>query len=210
MLGSMPFNVVTSPWKEGVLFFKNRQGGIFPYAPLSSEQQTTNILTFAPPGGGKSVLISTLILAAIFDPVLEGLPKIAAIDIGNSSKGVINLLREISPPDMRDRFMHVEFELNERFGINVMDTRVGCQKPTSAERGFLTNFLTLVLTPVGSTEPIQDATQIATMLIDELYTVCAEDNPTKYIDGQDKLTTAWLQNQRDFEVNKTTTWWQVV
>ena len=210
MLGSMPFNVVTSPWKEGVLFFKNRQGGIFPYAPLSSEQQTTNILTFAPPGGGKSVLISTLILAAIFDPVLEGLPKIAAIDIGNSSKGVINLLREISPPDMRDRFMHVEFELNERFGINVMDTRVGCQKPTSAERGFLTNFLTLVLTPVGSTEPIQDATQIATMLIDELYTVCAEDNPTRYIDGQDKLTTAWLQNQRDFEVKKSTTWWQVV
>lgn len=210
MLGSLPFGVVTSPWKEGTLFFKNRQGGIFPYAPLSSEQQTTNILTFAPPGGGKSVLISTLILGAIFDPVLEGLPKIAAIDIGNSSKGVINLLREIAPPELRDRFVHVEFELNERFGINVMDTRVGCTKPTSAERGFLTNFLTLILTPIGGTEPIKDATQIATTLIEELYTVCSEDDPVKYVDGQDKATTIWLRDQRDFEIKKTTTWWQVV
>jgi len=210
MIQTLPMNVVTSPWKEGVLFFKNRQGGIFPYAPLSSEQQTTNILTFAPPGGGKSVLISTLILAAVLDPVLEGLPKIAAIDIGNSSKGVINLLKEIAPPELRDRFMHVEFELNENFGINVMDTRLGCTKPTSTERGFLTNFITLVLTPLGSSEPMTDAVQIATTLIDEAYTICAEDDPTKYVDGGDAEVSAWLSNQRDFEVRKNTTWWQIV
>lgn len=210
MLPCMPFNVITSPWKEGILFFKNKQGGIFPYAPLSSEQQTTNILCFAPPGGGKSVLISTLILAAIFDPVLEGLPKIAAIDIGNSSLGVIKLLREICPPDMRDRFLHIEFELNDRFGINVMDTRSACPFPTSTERGFLTNFFTLILTPVGQAEPIKDAASIASILITELYTIFYEDEPEKYAPGRDPMTDKWIQNERDFDVKKTTTWWQVV
>ena len=210
MLVSLPLNQITSPWKEGVMFFKNRNGGIFPYAPLSSQQQTTNILTFSPPGGGKSVLISTLISAAVFDPVLQGLPKIAAIDIGNSSKGVVNMLRAIAPPELKERFMHVEFELTERFGINVMDTRLGCPYPTSVERGFLTNFLTMILTPIGSQEPIQDASSIASTLIKELYTVCAEDQQTKYVRGQDHRVTEWLSNQRDFEVKPTTTWWQVV
>ena len=210
MLGSLPLNIVTSPWKEGVLFFKNDQGGLFPYAPLSSEQQTTNILAFAPPGGGKSVLISTMILAAILDPVLEGLPKIAAIDIGNSSKGVINLLREISPPELKKRFVHVEFELSERFGINVMDTRLGCMRPTSAERGFLINFLTLMFTPVGEPNPIKDAAAIASILLDELYTKCAEDEQTVFDEGQDPMVTQWLHNQRDFEIKKKTTWWQIV
>lgn len=210
MLASLPVNVIASPWKEGILFFKNKQGGVFPYQPLSSEQQTSNILAFAPPGGGKSVLISTLILAAILDPVLEGLPKIAAIDIGNSSKGVINLLREISPPELKDRFMHIEFELTERFGINVMDTRIGCPFPTSAERGFLTNFLTLVFTPIGSKEPIKDATNIATILLDEVYKECYEDNPNKYVASQEPDVAAWLVNQRDFEVTKKTTWWEIV
>jgi intracellular multiplication protein IcmB len=210
MLISLPVSVISSPWKEGVLFFKNKQGGIFPYQPLSSEQQTSNVLAFAPPGGGKSVLISTLILAAILDPVLEGLPRIAAIDIGNSSKGVINLLREISPPELRDKFRHIEFELTDRFGINVMDTRLGCPYPTSAERGFLTNFLTLMFTPIGSRKPIDDAATIAMTLLDEVYRSCYEDNPQKYIAGQDPEVTSWLENQRDFEVNKRTTWWQVV
>lgn len=210
LLGSIPFNVITSPWKEGVLFFKNKQGGIFPYAPLSSEQQTTNALCFAPPGGGKSVLISTLILAAVLDPVLEGLPKIAAIDIGNSSKGVVNLLREIAPPELRDKFIHVEFELTDRFGINVMDTRPGCYKPTSAERGFLINFLTLILTPVGSETPMDDATQLATILLDEAYTKFYEDSPLEYETDRDLKVRNWLDNQRDFEVKKGVTWWEIV
>ena len=210
LLVSIPFNIITSPWKEGVLFFKNKQGGIFPYAPLSSEQQTTNILCFAPPGGGKSVLISTLILAAVLDPVLEGLPKIAAIDIGNSSKGVINLLREIAPPELRNKFIHVEFELTDRFGINVMDTRPGCHKPTSAERGFLINFLTLILTPVGSETPMDDATQLATTLLDEAYTKYYEDTPLKYEPDRDIKVRNWLDSQRDFETANSTTWWEVV
>jgi intracellular multiplication protein IcmB len=210
MLISLPVNVISSPWKEGILFFKNKQGGIFPYQPMSSEQQTSNVLAFAPPGGGKSVLISTLILAAVLDPVLEGLPKIAAIDIGNSSKGVINLLREISPPELRDKFCHIEFELTDRFGINVMETRLGCPYPTSAERGFLTNFLTLMFTPIGSRKPIDDAATIAMTLLDEVYRSCYEDNPQKYINQQDPLVSNWLDNQRDFEVTKRTTWWEIV
>lgn len=207
MLSSLPLEMIASPWREGTLFWRNQQGGIFPYQPLSSQQQTSNVVAFAPPGGGKSALISSMLLSAILDPTLEGLPKVALIDIGNSSLGAINLLRALA----RDpsQFVHLEFELTERYGINVMDTRLACMYPTTMEMGFLTNFLTLVFTPIGANEPLQNAGELASILIGEAYKMATE-RPALYDPALDGQIRDWLSQDRNFVPPKNMTWWQVV
>lgn len=210
LLNSLPLNIIMSPWQSGTMLFLNSQGGLFPYQPLSSVQQTSNILCFAPPGGGKSVMISTMILGAVLDPVIEELPKVAVLDIGNSSKGIINLLRAASR-EKKDRFLHLEFELTDKFGINVMDTRLGCKLPTSVERGFLTNFITMIFTPVGKTEPIDNAADIATKLIEDAYRMTSEDAPHIYEPSRCPEVANFLREHPEFPVYESrTTWWQIV
>lgn len=209
MLRSLPLSMVATVWADGSLLFRDRNGGVFPYNPMSNEQQTSNILAFAPPGAGKSALISAMIMGAILDPVIEGFPKIGEIDIGNSTKGVIHLLKAACPKHA-ENFIHVELELSNKFGINVFETRLGCPLPTTVESGFLKNFVTLVLTSVGEAEPIKGGSALASLLVDEAFRLTTEDAPVTFDETRNREVTEWVHSCRDFVIDKRTTWWQIV
>ncbi len=66
-----------------------------------TEQTTWIDLVYARPGSGKSVLSNALNLALCLSGGLIRLPRIAIIDIGPSSSGLISLLKEALPASKR-------------------------------------------------------------------------------------------------------------
>ena len=100
-----PLGRPASPWKEGSVVLRSLDGKLSPYQPGSAQQNTWIDLVFSGPGGGKSVLMNAFNLACVLSPqmgVNSQLPLISIIDIGFSSKGLIDMLRDALPEDRRD------------------------------------------------------------------------------------------------------------
>jgi intracellular multiplication protein IcmB len=131
------------------------------------------------------------------------------IDIGPSSSGLISLLKEALPLEKRHLVAYHRLRMTPDFSINLFDTQLGCRYPTPQERNFLVNFLTLLGTPVGSTKPYDGISDMAGMVVDELYKILADDgNPHVYTHGIEEFIDGILE-EIGFVNDSHTTWWEV-
>ena len=73
----------------------------------------------------------------------------AVIDIGPSSSGLVSLVREALPPERRHEAGWFPLRMTAAHAINPCDTQLGCRAPLPAERAFLVNLLSLMVTPAG-------------------------------------------------------------
>jgi intracellular multiplication protein IcmB len=205
-----PLNRPASPWKEGAILFRSTDGKPWPYQPGSSLQTTWIDMIYARPGSGKSVLSNSINLALCLSAGLQRLPRIAIIDIGPSSSGLISLLRESLPENQKHLVAYHRLQMDEKTAINPFDTQLGCRIPTPQDRAFLVNFLTLLATPVGDTKPYDGITDMAGLIVDELYkSLTDEAKPIPYTANIDfevdkKLT------EHNIVADSHTTWWEIV
>jgi intracellular multiplication protein IcmB len=205
----LPITRPASPWKTGAQLFRSPDGKPWPFQPGSSEQTTWIDLIYARPGSGKSVLSNTLNLALCLAGGLQRLPRIAIIDIGPSSSGLISLLREALPLDQRYWVAYHRLRMTADYSINPFDTQLGCRQPTPQERSFLVNFLTLLTTPLGAFKPYDAISDMAGLVIDELYKNLADDEkPYPYTAGIEPLLDGILE-EMGFIPDQHTTWWEV-
>ena len=123
---------------------------------------------YARPGSGKSVLSNAMNLSLALQGGLERLPRIAIIDIGPSSSGLISLLQEALPRSKRHLVSYHRLRMTPDYAVNPFDTQLGCRFPTSLERSFLVNFLTLLATPLGADHPYDGIPDLAGMVVDEI------------------------------------------
>ena len=107
-------------------------------------------LIYGLPGQGKSVLMNALGLSFCLERGHARLPLSAVIDIGPSSSGLISLVREALPPERRHEAGWFPLLMAPEYAINPCDTQLGCRTPLPAERAFLTNLLSLMVTPAGA------------------------------------------------------------
>ena len=84
---------------NGALLFRSPDGKPWPFQPGSTQQTTWIDLVYARPGSGKSVLSNAINLALCLSGGLTRLPRIAIIDIGPSSSGLISLLKKLCRPE---------------------------------------------------------------------------------------------------------------
>ena len=99
----------------------------------AQQQQTTWIdLVYASPGSGKSVLSNAINLALCLSGGIDRLPRIAIIDIGPSSSGLISLLKEALPANQRHLVAYHRLRMTPEFAINPFDTQLGCRFPTAS------------------------------------------------------------------------------
>lgn len=101
------------------------------------------------PGRGKSVLLNTLGLAFCLQGGQARLPLQAVVDIGPSSAGLVELVRDALPAARRHEAGRWRWRMDASNAVNPMDTQLGCRFPLPAERAFLVNLLSLMVTPVG-------------------------------------------------------------
>lgn len=205
----LPLFRPSSPWRNGALLFRSPDGKPWPYQPGSARQTTWIDLVFARPGSGKSVLSNAINLALCLSPSLTRLPRIAVVDIGPSSSGLISLLREALPPERRYEVAYHRLRMTPEFSINPFDTQLGARRPMPQERSFLVNFLILLATPVGAKNAYDGVADMAGMVVDELYKNLMDDaNPHTYTAGVEELIDGILE-EINFVVDPRTTWWEV-
>lgn len=205
----LPFTRPASPWQQGAMLLRSPDGKPWPYQPGSTQQTTWIDLIYARPGSGKSVLSNSINLALCLQGGIQRLPRIAIIDIGPSSSGLISLLKEALPPERKHWVAYHRLRMTRDFGINPFDTQLGCRLPTPLERSFLVNFLTLLATPVGHTKPYDGVADMCGLMVDEMYKMLLDgQNPHLYTQA---LSPEVDQALRDihYPMDAHTTWWEV-
>lgn len=209
IIAMLPITRPASPWKHGALLFRSPDGKPWPFQPGSTEQTTWIDLVYARPGSGKSVLSNALNLALCLSGGLTRLPRIAIIDIGPSSSGLISLLKEALPASKRHLVAYHRLRMTPEYSINPFDTQLGCRYPTALERSFLVNFITLLTTPLGAAKPYDGMADLSGMVVDELYKSLADEyNPTPYAPGVEEYIDSILE-EIGFVRDSKSTWWEV-
>ena len=205
----LPFTRPASAWEQGALLLRSPDGKPWPYQPGSAQQTTWIDLMYARPGSGKSVLSNALNLALCLSGGILRLPRIAIVDIGPSSSGLISLLKEALPADKQHLVAYHRLRMTPEYSINPFDTQLGCRYPFPQERSFLVNFITLLATPLGSERPYDGISDMAGLVVDEMYKYLADD-------GKPHLFTAGIEPLLDdilveigFVFDDKTTWWEI-
>lgn len=205
----LPLFRPASPWKNGAILFRSPDGKPWPYHPGSTQQTTWIDLFYARPGSGKSVLSNAINLAVCLSSGIMRLPRISIIDIGPSSSGLISLLKDALPLNQKHLVAYHRLRMRTDYAINPFDTQLGCRYPTPSERSFLVNFLILLATPVGSEKAYDGASDMAGLVVDELYKAFADDGkPNVYAAGISESVDGILE-EIGFVVDAQTTWWEV-
>lgn len=209
VLYMLPLFRPSSPWDSGAVLFRSPDGKPWPYQPGSSVQTTWIDIIYARPGSGKSVLSNAMNLALVLSAGIQRLPRVAVIDIGPSSSGLISLLKEALPLDKRHLVAYHRLRMTPEYSINLFDTQLGCRYPMPQDRNFLVNFLTLLGTPVGATKAYDGISDMAGLVVDELYkSLASEGNPHIYTPGMEEFLDGILE-EIGFVRDAHTTWWEV-
>ncbi|MFZ2314198.1 MAG: type IV secretion protein IcmB [Gammaproteobacteria bacterium] len=205
----LPFTRPASAWEHGAMLLRSPDGKPWAYQPGSSQQTTWIDLMYARPGSGKSVLSNAINLALCLSGGITRLPRMAIIDIGPSSSGLISLLKEALPPDQRHYVAYHRLRLTPDYSINPFDTQLGCRYPSPQERSFLVNFVSLLATPLGAERPYDGVSDMAGLVVDEMYKSLAEEGkPHPYTPGLELMVDDIL-NEMGFMFDEHTSWWEV-
>lgn len=205
----LPFARPASAWSYGALLLRSPDGKPWPYQPGSVQQTTWIDLMYARPGSGKSVLSNAINLALCLSGGIMRLPRIAIIDIGPSSSGLISLLKEALPQDQKHFVAYYRLRMTADYSINPFDTQLGCRRPSPQERGFLVNFVTLLATPLGAERPYDGISDMAGLVVDEMYKYLSDENKAHpYTQGIEPLVDDLL-SEIGFVFDDRTTWWEV-
>ena len=201
-----------SPWTEGEIIFRTTDGIAWPYQRGSSVQASWVEILVGSSGTGKSVALNHFNLASILDSrnrtPSRMLPKVSVIDIGGSSKSLIDLVREGLPPARHHEAIYVRLKHEPAFAINVFDTPPGCRRPTAAGRDFLINFLSILLDRGGGETPAVLSGMIGG-IVDIAYRETNDcRDPKRYSRGEIASVDHAL-TQSGFGRTDDVTWWQV-
>lgn len=205
----LPFTRPASAWEYGALLLRSPDGKPWPYQPGSVQQTTWIDLMYARPGSGKSVLSNAINLALCLSGGITRLPRIAIIDVGPSSSGLISLLREALPEEQKHFAAYHRLRMTPDYSINPFDTQLGCRYPSPQERGFLVNFITLLATPLGAERPYDGISDMAGLVVDEMYkTLTDEGKAHPFTLGIEPIVDDIL-GEIGFVQDEKTTWWEV-
>ncbi|HSX20282.1 MAG TPA: type IV secretion protein IcmB [Gammaproteobacteria bacterium] len=204
-----PLTRPASPWSTGAVLFRSPDGKPWPYQPGSTLQTTWIDLIYARPGSGKSVLSNSINLALCLSAGIQRLPRIAIIDIGPSSSGLISLIQEALPQNKRHLAAYHRLRMTKDMSINPFDTQLGSRYPSPQDRAFLVNFLTLLATPVGETTTYDGISDMAGLIVDELYKNLADGaHPNPYSAGLNPEIDLKLAEHK-ISVDVHTSWWEI-
>ncbi|MEA1938871.1 MAG: type IV secretion protein IcmB [Pseudomonadota bacterium] len=209
----LPWQRPSSPFTAGPVLFRTEDGRVWPYQTGSTLTTTWFDLIFAQPGAGKSVLMNALSFGTCLSSGLSKLPYIAIIDIGPSSSGLISLVRESLPPDRQHEAAHYRLRMTPDYSINPFDTQLGCREPLPDERSYLVSLLVLLCTPPGQEAPYDGITQLAGLVIDEMFRwrndSGANAEPRPYLSHIDDDVDAAIK-AHDLHLSDDAYWWDVV
>ena len=170
-------------------------------------------LIYGLPGQGKSVLMNALGLAFCLERGQSRLPLAAVIDIGPSSSGLVSLVREALPTERRHEAGWFPLRMTAAHAINPCDTQLGCRSPLPAERAFLANLLSLMVTPAGSAGAPDGMRELIGPALTGAYALRSDKEPGAephaYTEGRDRQVDAAIA-ACGLRLPDRALWWEAV
>lgn len=206
-----------SPWERGSVPFLTPDGALWPYEEGSDVLPYSFTLIFSRMGGGKSALIARLALGNILAGGADRLPFLAVLDVGFSSGGFIETLRESLPSSRRSDVAHAKLRMDPHHVINILDTPLGCRYPPPDQQALIEEaFLVLALSPEAREGHEGMGALIGRMVV-EVYRYRDDANPDGapniYAPGFDPEIDAAIAHHRletTLAGGKQVTWWRIV
>ncbi len=170
ILDLLPNTRPASVWQEGHMLYRSVDGKLLPQQRFSSHQTTWVTVIVGRPGFGKSVLMNDLHLELCLLDGLQSLPYICIIDVGASSRGVVELLQASLGAERSHLAMYARLQNTREFAINPFDTPLGCRFPLAKDKSYLINFLSILATPAERQGlAYQGMSDLLSRLIDVVY-----------------------------------------
>ncbi len=205
-----------SPWQQGSVMFRTKDGKLWPYQPGSSKQLGWVDLIVGTPGSGKSVLMNSINLGVALSRQSgrsrsnEGLlPRISIIDIGPSSSGLISLIRDALPVQRRHEAVFHRLKMSEQYSVNPLDLQLCMRHPFEYERAYLVNLLCLICTPDGEEATYDGISALAGATIDEAYKFFSDSRSPKRYSKSDSFEVDAALEELGFEIDTATTWYEI-
>lgn len=208
----LPFTRPTSVFDKGTILHRSLDGSIMPIERFSSDQNTWVTLVAGKPGSGKSVLMNNLNFEACLSPSIKRLPYIGIIDIGVSSSGFIDLIRDALPNEKHYLVTYRRLSNDKKDAINIMDTSLCQRSPLQRELTFKSNFITALVTPSEADKPVTGMNGFVTNILKKAYEFFKDNSekgrPKLYTLGQVTIIDEALK-KINFQSNASTTYWQI-
>ncbi len=202
----------TTPGSGAAHLFRAPDGKPLPFAYEDGEDYGFELI-YGVPGRGKSVLMNSLGLAFSLQGGQARLPLSAVIDIGPSSSGLISLVRDALPPDRRHEAGWFALRMTREHAINPCDTQLGCRAPLPAERAFLINLLSLMVTPAGAAGAPDGMRELLGPALTAAYAMRSDEGaggePHAYSRGRDPQVDAAL-DRTGCRIPDSPLWWEIV
>lgn len=180
----LPFSRPSSLWEHGAVILKSPDGKLLPYQPMTSLQETWITLIFAGPGSGKSVFANMTNIALCLSPGIERLPLISILDIGFSSKGFIELMRDALPIHQKHYVLYTRITNDAKYTMNPFDLKVGCRFPFAVDEQYIINLISLLMTDPGKDTLPEGVVNFVTDVVKAAYEYYC-DSPT-YVKSEPK------------------------
>ncbi|MCP1551442.1 MULTISPECIES: hypothetical protein [Methylorubrum] len=204
----LPFHRTAGVFKQGQSMLLTPDGKPVPYEALSAEQLFWLTLIYATPGSGKSVLMNRLNVEFTAFSAGAALPYLAVIDVGVSSSGFIELVRNALPPERRHEAYYVRLLNTAEYAVNPFDLGLGRRMPLERERTFIENFLTTLLNVASS-----EVALLIPRLISRVYQLKSDlefsSSPSVYQPNVDPELDRIIAHY-GIEVSGRTRWWRLV
>ncbi len=179
---------------------------------LTAEGHAT--LVYGPPGKGKTVLANALYLAAVKEAVSHRreLPMMGIVDVGHSTGGFAEAVKEILPADRRDEIQIFDIKPDSPLVMNPFDLPLGFRMPTDERLTTLTSFL--VSMAFGKMERHARPSSLFVNTVRSLYDRASDQSqiaPKAFAATQNRSLAAKILERtgRRYEDGQTT-WWQIV
>lgn len=169
----LPMFRPASIWKDGHLVARTSEGRPYPVKFGTSEQDFWGTGIFAPSGRGKSFLMNMLNMGIMFSAGQTELPNLLVIDVGPSSKLVMDLARAMLPPEMASQVVSLRIRNSPEYSVNPFDTQLGLDRPTPADEDFLLVVLETICPGLGP-----DAPKLMGQVVKRAYKMLGRDSPT--------------------------------
>ncbi|AQT06372.1 hypothetical protein [Acetobacter persici] len=218
IMGMQPWQRDSSPYQTGPVLFRTPDGRVWPFDIAGTITASDFHLVVGASGGGKSVLLNTFNLGACLSPLQTAgtggfkLPRIAMIDYGPTSKGLISLISENLPAGQEHLAVYKRLRYDDKHIINPCDLPLGNRKPPVHQKDMLVNLVCQLATDPSAGKPPEGLAGLASTLVDEIFEAKSDrnrdGNPKPYAPG-DYLIDAALKKYGAL-IDDETTWYQVV
>lgn len=209
---SLPFHRTAPIYTKGQSIMISPEGKPIKIAAHSPQQNFWLTLVSAPMGSGKSVWMNrTNVEFAMFTNGNK-LPFIGVVDIGPSSSGFIELIKNMAPDDMRHQMLNIQLQndkAHENCFINPFDLSLGNRKPIARERAYVENFVSEVIADEEGKVNRDLVAALVKKAYEDLSDLDISSSAKRWQEGQNSQLDA-LCRSLDIPLRETTRWWAIV